>query len=79
MHQEFGQTPAAAIIWVGNWVGDFSAHRLEVIDFCGAPGVIRTPDLLVRSPKGYRPTKLHLSIISDLESDRDSKNGSRRS
>ena len=46
--------------------------------FCGAPGVTRTRDLLVRSSKGYCLLKSCLSIISYLETRRDAKTRCRR-
>src|ERR1700734_497272 len=50
-------------IWVGNWVGCFPTRCLQVTESFGAPGVIRTPDLLVRSQTLY-PTELRAQKTS---------------
>ena len=57
-------------MWVGNWVGYFSARSLQVTENIGTPEWIRTTDLLLRRQTLY-PAELraHMKLNNLLDCD----------
>jgi hypothetical protein len=51
---------------VGNWVGCFPARCLQVTESFGAPGLIRTGDLLLRRQTLY-PAELRVRVFNAPE------------